>query len=68
MTGRKRWIRNADVVVTMDANRSELAGADILAVDGRQYPIRINRRWRLCFEWPKGQAGPNNVEIVDYHG
>ena len=23
---------------------------------------------RLCFEWPDGQAGPDNVEIVDYHG
>ena len=28
-----------------------------------QYSIRINR----CFEWPNGQPGPNNVEIVDYH-
>ena len=25
-------------------------------------------RWRLCFEWPDGQAAPDNVEIVDYHG
>ena len=33
-----------------------------------QYSIRINRQWRLCFEWPDGQAGPTNVEIVDYHG
>ena len=32
-----------------------------------QYSIRINRQWRLCFEWPNGQPGPNNVEIVDYH-
>ena len=32
-----------------------------------QYSIRINRRWRLCFEWPDGQNGPRNVEIVDYH-
>ena len=33
-----------------------------------QYSIRINRQWRLCFEWPEGQPGPYNVEIVDYHG
>ena len=32
-----------------------------------QYSIRINRRWRICFEWPSNQPGPNNVEIVDYH-
>jgi toxin HigB-1 len=32
-----------------------------------QYSIRINDRWRICFEWPEGIAGPSNVEIVDYH-
>ena len=32
-----------------------------------QYSIRINAQWRICFEWPKGNPGPVNVEIVDYH-
>jgi toxin HigB-1 len=32
-----------------------------------QYSIRINRQWRVCFEWPTGEDGPTNVEIVDYH-
>lgn len=32
-----------------------------------QYGIRINDKWRICFEWPDGSAGPVNVEIVDYH-
>ena len=32
-----------------------------------QYSIRINLQWRICFEWPEGQSGPSNVEIVDYH-
>jgi toxin HigB-1 len=32
-----------------------------------QYSIRINDRWRVCFEWPKDSRGPVNVEIVDYH-
>ncbi len=32
-----------------------------------QYSIRINDKWRICFEWPKGSPGPVNVEIVDYH-
>lgn len=29
------------------------------------YSIRINRQWRICFEWDNGNAF--NVEIVDYH-
>ena len=32
-----------------------------------QYSIRINDQWRICFQWPKEDAGPSNVEIVDYH-
>jgi proteic killer suppression protein len=32
-----------------------------------QYSIRINKQWRICFEWPEGQSGPASVEIVDYH-
>jgi plasmid maintenance system killer protein len=27
--------------------------------------IRINRQWRVCFIWT--DAGPTDVEIVDYH-
>lgn len=30
-----------------------------------QYSIRINDQWRICFRW--SQAGPADVEIVDYH-
>ena len=29
------------------------------------YSIRINDQYRVCFLW--GAAGPENVEIVDYH-
>ena len=29
------------------------------------YSIRINRQWRICFQWTA--AGPEDVEIVDYH-
>jgi len=32
-----------------------------------QYSIRSNDQWRICFEWPEGEPGPSNVEIVDYH-
>jgi proteic killer suppression protein len=30
-----------------------------------QYSIRINIRWRICFDWHGGDA--HDVEIVDYH-
>jgi proteic killer suppression protein len=32
-----------------------------------QCSIRINDRWRVCFEWSLESQGPSNVEIVDYH-
>lgn len=32
-----------------------------------QYSIRINRQWRICFEWPEGESRPFNIEITDYH-
>ena len=32
-----------------------------------QYSILINDQWRVCFSWPKGSLGLENVEIVDYH-
>jgi toxin HigB-1 len=30
-----------------------------------QHSIRINQQWQICFTWT--DAGPENVEIVDYH-
>jgi proteic killer suppression protein len=30
-----------------------------------QYSIRINDQYRICFRWT--DAGPEDVEIVDYH-
>jgi toxin HigB-1 len=30
-----------------------------------QHSIRINQQWRICFLWTT--AGPEDVEIVDYH-
>jgi proteic killer suppression protein len=32
-----------------------------------QFSLRVNRQWRICFEWPDASDGPENVEIVDYH-
>ncbi len=42
-------------------NHLEALGGDR---DG-QHSIRINQRWRICFIWT--DAGPADVEIVDYH-
>lgn len=44
-------------------NRYEALGGDRKG----QYSIRINDRWRICFEWPDGDEDPSNIEIVDYH-
>jgi proteic killer suppression protein len=30
-----------------------------------QHGIRINDQWHICFVWTA--AGPEQVEIVDYH-
>ena len=30
-----------------------------------QYSIRVNDQWRICFVWTS--AGPERVEITDYH-
>jgi len=39
---------------------------EVLAGDRKnQYSIRINRQWRICFQWK--EDGPFDVEIVDYH-
>ena len=32
-----------------------------------QMSIRINDQWRICFVWGERDAGPSQVEIVDYH-
>ena len=53
-----------DTLRSLRSNRLEALGGDRAG----QYSIRINRQWRLCFEWQDGQPGPHNVEIVDYHG
>ncbi len=50
-------------LAALPSNRLEALSGD----RSGQYSIRINRQWRLCFEWPAGAIGPSNVEIVDYH-
>jgi len=48
-------------LAAVPGNRFEALIGDRLG----QYSIRINDRWRICFEWKNGDAW--SVEIVDYH-
>jgi proteic killer suppression protein len=50
-------------LAALPGNRFEALGGDRKG----QYSIRVNDKWRICFEWPGGAPGPSNVEIVDYH-
>lgn len=45
------------------SNRLEMLSGDRQG----QFSIRINRQWRICFEWTDDAHGPSNVEITDYH-
>jgi proteic killer suppression protein len=52
-----------DTLRALPGNRLEALKGDRAG----QYSVRINQQWRICFEWPNGQTGPSNIEIVDYH-
>ena len=55
--------RSVDTLRALRGDRLEVLRGDRAG----QYSKRINRQWRICFGWPEGQAGPSDVEIVDYH-
>ena len=50
-------------LAVLPGNRFEVLKGDFK----RQYSIRINDQWRICFERVAGDPGPSNVEIVDCH-
>ena len=62
-----RKLTQMDAAATLEflrsppGNRLEALKNDRLG----QHSIRINAQWRLCFRWTT--AGPEDVEIVDYH-
>ena len=62
---RKLLMLNAAIQLTdlqvQPGNRLEALQGDRLG----QYSIRINRQWRICFQWHPD--GAHDVEIVDYH-
>ena len=68
---RQGWKRLEILDAAMNlAELGALPGNRLEALKGDragQCAIRINRQWRICFEWPAGAAGPSNVEIVEYH-
>ena len=49
-----------DELVNPPSNRLEALKGD----RSGQYRIRINKQWRICFEWKDGHA--HEVEITDY--
>jgi len=63
----RRKLRMLNNATTLDdlrippANRLEALKGDRRG----QHSIRINDQFRLCFVWT--EAGPEDVEIVDYH-
>jgi toxin HigB-1 len=54
---------NKETLMMLPSNRFEALGGDRQG----QYSIRINDKWRICFEWPDEEDHPFNIEIVDYH-
>ena len=56
-----------DAAVTINDLRVPLGNRlEKLAGDrAGQHSIRINDQWRVCFTWTP--AGPDNVELTDYH-
>lgn len=62
-----RKLRQLQIAKTIDDLRVS-PGNRLEALHGDregQYSIRINDRYRVCFVW--SEAGPRDVEIVDYH-
>lgn len=50
-------------LMALPSNHFEALGGDRKG----QYSIRINDKWRICFEWTETETYPFNIEIVDYH-
>ena len=66
-TGAARKLDQLDSVTTFNELRIP-PGNRLEALMGDregQHSIRINDRYRICFVWTG--AGPDHVEIVDYH-
>ncbi|HEY9703535.1 MAG TPA: type II toxin-antitoxin system RelE/ParE family toxin, partial [Allocoleopsis sp.] len=54
---------NKQALMALPSNHFEALGGDRMG----QYSIRINDKWRICFEWLDQEDDPFNIEIVNYH-
>jgi plasmid maintenance system killer protein len=63
----RAWTRFIDAAPTLAALRSPPGNRlEALRADREgQFSIRVNDQWRVCFVWT--EAGPDRVEVVDYH-
>jgi proteic killer suppression protein len=62
-----RKLAMLDAAVTLEFLKSP-PGNRLEALTGDragQHSIRVNDQFRVCFRWT--EAGPRDVEIVDYH-
>jgi len=62
-----RKLAQLDAAQTLTFLRSP-PGNNLEALKGDrkgQYSIRVNNQFHVCFRWT--EAGPEDVEIVDYH-
>ena len=62
-----RKLAQLDAAHTLEFLRSP-PGNRLKALRGSragQYSIRVNDQFRICFSWTA--AGPEDIEIVDYH-
>jgi len=55
--------RSKDDLCLLSSNHFEALIGDR---QGR-FSIRINKQWRLCFEWSESEICPFNIEVVNYH-
>ena len=62
-----RKLAQLDAAQTLEFLRSPPGNRLEALKGGRagQYSIRVNDQFRVCFRWT--EAGPEDVEIVDYH-
>lgn len=62
---RKLWMLDAAINLA-DLRAPPGNCLEALSGDRRgEYSIRINKQWRICFVWRRGDA--YEVEITDYH-
>ena len=55
--------KNKQDLLLLPSNRFESLSGDRQG----QYSIRINDKWRICFEWIEEDSESWEIEIVNYH-